>query len=239
VKAGQRSAPYLADMFSYGKAGIFGARDQRGGAAAGSVYKVRFVCMHVCVHACWCVCVLVCVCVCVCVCVFMCVCTIRVHVCVCGCVCACVFVREYVCVFTICHQGGMLPLALTSGLYFSCVAVCFGLVSGVCVRQGKCVACCLHNFDVIPVLTFCYIFSVCAVGTDAEWRQRKPEESQGQPRAAGARPLARPTSASWRARAVAFINTIGTQTHTHGFINTTALWKHNDINMSWGRGVLA
>jgi len=39
VKAGQRSAPYLADMFSYGKAGIFGARHQRGGAAAGSVYK--------------------------------------------------------------------------------------------------------------------------------------------------------------------------------------------------------
>jgi len=39
VKAGKRSAPYLSDMFSYGKAGIFGARRQGGAAASGSVYK--------------------------------------------------------------------------------------------------------------------------------------------------------------------------------------------------------
>jgi len=122
---------------------------------------------------------------------------------------------------------------------FACVAMCFGLDSGVRVGQGKCVAFWLHNFDVILVLTFCYMFSMCAAGTDAEWRQRKPEESQDQPRATGARPLTRPASASWRARAVAFINTTGTQTHTHTFINTTALWKHNDINLAWGRGVLA
>jgi len=37
VKAGKRSAPYLSDMFSYGQAGIFGARRRRG--AAGGVYK--------------------------------------------------------------------------------------------------------------------------------------------------------------------------------------------------------
>ena len=195
-------------------------------------------CMYACMRAGVFVCL--CVCVCVCVCVYVCVydsCAC-VHMWLCVCVCVCE--RVCLCLYHLPpRRDAAAGFDIRLVLVFSCVAVCFGLVSGVRVRQGKCVACCLHNFDVIPVLTFCYIFSVCAVGTDAEWRQRKPEESQGQPRAAGARPLARPTSASWRARAVAFINTIGTQTHTHGFINTTALWKHNDINMSWGRGVLA
>lgn len=40
VKAGKRSAPYLSDMFTYGQAGIFGARRETGQSAPLRVSRV-------------------------------------------------------------------------------------------------------------------------------------------------------------------------------------------------------